>query len=277
VRSVRSSGDQPIVVHDPVGTGPDVLLAHATGFHGLVWRPLATALRPRFRCWSHDFRGHGLSFVAEGHRFSWPLFGEDVMAVVEGAELDRPFGIGHSKGGAALLMAELAHPGTFRALWLFEPIVFPPDGRLPPEGSPMPAAARRRRSAFSSRDDAYANYASKPPLNVLHADALRAYVDHGFVDGLDGQVHLACRPENEAEVFEMSTSHDTWAHLGRVGCPVTVGYGGDGAGPAEIAPGIAERIPGADVEYFPELGHFGPLQGPDRVAERIEAFFAAIT
>jgi pimeloyl-ACP methyl ester carboxylesterase len=97
-------------------------------------------------------------------------------------------------------------------------------------------------------------------------------VDHGFVDGLDGRVHLACRPEHEARVFEMSRSHDTWNSLGLISCPVVIAAGGDGDRPAEFAPGIAGRIPGARLEVFSNLGHLGPLQDPERIAAAIAAF-----
>ena len=57
---------------------------------------------------------------------------------------------------------------------------------------------------FGSRDEAYENFAGKPPLNVLAPDALRAYVDHGFADQPDGTVRLKCRGENEARIYEGS-------------------------------------------------------------------------
>ena len=93
-----------------------------------------------------------------------------------------PGGVGHSMGGTALVMAELARPGTFRGLVLFEPILFPPDVNRPEGPSPMIEAARRRRAVFASRDEAYENFAGKPPLDALTPEVLRAYVDHGFAD-----------------------------------------------------------------------------------------------
>ncbi|HAL25242.1 MAG TPA: alpha/beta hydrolase, partial [Chloroflexi bacterium] len=53
-------GTQDIAVHDWGGEGAPILLAHATGFHGLVWRPVAERLVAAGRhVWSFDFRGHG--------------------------------------------------------------------------------------------------------------------------------------------------------------------------------------------------------------------------
>ena len=276
MRTISSTDAIALVAHGPVGHGPDVLFAHASGFHGLVWTPLASRLGDRFCCWSLDFRGHGLSFAPDGHDFDWRGFRDDVHAATYGLALDKPIGVGHSKGGAALLMAELARPGTFRGLYLYEPIVLPPEAATRGGGNPIADGARRRRASFASRDEAYANYSAKPPLSALHHEALRAYVDHGFLDGLDGRVHLACRPEHEAKVFEMSRSHDTWKELGSIGCPVVIAGGGDGDRPGELAPAIAEQIPGARLEVFRDLGHLGPLEDPDRLAAAIGAFGASM-
>lgn len=274
MRSVVSAEGLSIAIHEPVGVGPDILFAHATGFHGLVWRPLAQLLAADHRCWAFDFRGHGESIAPDDYSFDWNAFGVDVQSVVDQLALDRPIGIGHSKGATALLMAEIARPGMFRGLYLFEPITFPEGFR--PEGGPslMVVAARRRRPTFASRYEAYKNYASKPPLSVFHQDALHAYVDHGFVDGLDGLVHLACQPEHEARIFEMGASHRTFERLGEVTCPVVVGCGavGETPGPAMIAPLVAEALPNGRLEQFDDLDHFGPLEDPARFAERIAAF-----
>lgn len=276
---VPSSDGVELAVHDLGGRpdGPPILFCHATGFHGLVWTPLARRLADRFRCWSLDFRGHGDSLPPADLRFEWSGFGRDVLAVLDALGLDHPFGVGHSKGGAALLMAEIARPGTFRGLWLFEPIVPPPPPPdAPPRENPLARGARRRREVFASRDEAYANYASKPPLSVFDPEALRAYVDHGFADTEEGTVRLKCRGEWEARVFEMGGAHDTFAHLGEVRAPVTVVAGADEPfTPSSFAPAIAAQIPGARFVRHDELDHFGPLDDPEHMAAEIAAAFGA--
>ncbi len=274
MRRVISADGLSIAIHEPIGEGPDLLFAHATGFHGLVWRPLARLLASHHRCWAFDFRGHGMSIAPDDYAFDWNAFGADVQAVVDAVGLDRPIGIGHSKGATALLMAEIARPGMFRGLYLFEPIAFPQEFAREDGPSAMVNAARRRRPTFASRDEAFANYSSKPPLAVFQPDALRAYVDHGFVDGLDGLVHLACRPEHEARVFEMGATHHTFERLGDVTCPVVVACGavGETVGPAIIAPLVAEALPNGRLARFDELDHFGPLEDPARFAAAIADF-----
>lgn len=271
------SGDGiDLAVHDHGGDGPDLLLAHATGFHGLVWSPVVAHLTGRFRCVSFDERGHGRSGRPPDGDFSWHAFGRDALTVVDALGLDRPFAVGHSCGGALLVLAEQARPGSFRALWCYEPIVFPLAAPLPPDpGSPLAVGARRRRSAFMSRDEAYASYSSRRFFAQVDPVALHAYVDHGFVDGDDGQVHLRCRPEDEAATFAHGSSHDAWNRLGEVRCPVTVAAGAttDAIDPVAAA-AIAERLPAGRVEVFDGLGHLGPLEDPRRAAAAIAAAFA---
>lgn len=269
---LASSDGVELEVHDLGGDGPPLLLCHATGFHGLVWRPLAAELRDRFRLWSLDFRGHGLSSIPDPARgFAWEGFGDDVLAVVDGLSLDRPAAVGHSKGGAALLLAEAARPGTFASLWCYEPIVFPPASG-PPSGddNALAAGAARRRATFPSRQAALGNYAAKPPLEVLHPDALAAYVEHGFVDEVGGGVSLRCRPVDEAQVYRMGGTHHGWDRLPSITCPTTIACGGDTATiGALMAAQLADRLPAGRVRVFDELGHFGPLEDPTAVAAAV--------
>ncbi|MEX2659904.1 MAG: alpha/beta hydrolase [Acidimicrobiales bacterium] len=267
---LTSTDDVELEVHDLGGDGPPLLLCHATGFHGLVWRPLASHLSDRFSLWAVDFRGHGLSTAPDPARgFAWEGFGEDVLAVVDGLGLERPAAIGHSKGGAALVLAEASRPGTFSGLWCYEPIIFPPSsGPSPGEDNPLAAAATRRRATFPSRRAAVESFAAKPPLDVLHPAALDAYVEHGFGDEDDGTVSLRCRPTDEAQVYRMGSTDQAWVALPGVACPTTIACGGPGATiTAAMAARIASRLPVGCVEVFEELGHFGPLQDPARVAD----------
>jgi len=285
---VESTDGVILTVHELAGPqtttddGPSrpILLAHATGLHGMVWTPVARHL-DGFHAWAPDLRGHGSSTLPISRGMDWDGFADDVLAVVDalrgrGAIDGELVAAGHSKGGAALLLAEQRRPGTFGALYLYEPVVLPPGadggdgGALTSMPNPLAEGARRRRFVFDSRDEAFEQYASKPPYSTVDPEALRAYVDYGFVDRPDGTVELACRPEVEASVFEMAPYHEAFAHLGEVQCPVTIasGPGGD-FGPAAFADEVAQALPlGRRVRYM-DLGHFGPLQAPARIAAGI--------
>ncbi len=272
---VTTSDGVSIAVHDLGGDGPSLVMSHATGFHGGVWRPMVQRLAERFRCWSLDHRGHGDSALPPGRNFEWQGFGQDVLAVVDGLSLEAARGIGHSAGGTALLLAEQARPGTFEALYCYEPVVVPAD---PPLGrdrdSWLAAAARRRRDVFPSRQEAYEHYASKPPLAHLDAATLSEYVDRGFEDLPDGRVRLKCRPEDEAVIAEMATEHDCFARLPSITCPVMLAGGGHTEGLDRTTRPLAARLPRALTVVLPGLGHLGPLQQPYAVATSAEHFLS---
>ena len=259
-----------VAVHDLGGDGPAALFAHATGFHARVFGPLASQLKNRLHCHAPDLRGHGQSGVPAGLDFAWSGFGLDVLTALDALGLERPIGIGHSCGGAALLLAEEARPGTFSSLYLYEPVVLPPDRQLAVLSEPLAKRARQRREVFSSRAEAFDNYASKPPLDSFDREVLAAYVEYGFEDLADDTVRLCCRGENEARIYENGPRHHAFSLLGAVKCPVVLVCGGDSLDFTPSALGqLAERLIQAQVEVLPGLGHFGPLEHPELVAASV--------
>ena len=275
---VDSTDGVRVAVHDlggPADPGAPVLLfSHATGFHGRAWAPMASHLTDRFRCLAIDYRGHGVSVTPDVVDFHWQGFGDDCVSVLDsglvpaGAEVH---GVGHSMGGAALVKAASRRPGAVRSLWLYEPIVPPPGAPLSSDGpNPMAAGAAKRRPDFDSYEAAIENYASKPPLDELHPDALRAYVEGGFERRTDGSVTLRCRPEWEAATFDAARHSGAWDLLGGLDLPVSVVSGKElAAGPASFAPHIADALPWGQLSIHPELGHFGPLQDPEAMAAEL--------
>ena len=265
-----------LAVLDLGGDGPPLLMTHATGFCGSVLTPLAEQLADRFHCWTYDARGHGASLAPWGLDWSWARFTDDVLAVVDGLGLGRPlFGFGHSSGGAALLDAEARRPGTFAALWCFEPIVWPAiTAELARSREPLIAGALHRRDRFASRQEALDNFSSKPPLASLDPTALMAYVDCGFApDG--GGVRLRCAPEVEAEIYRQGLVHDGFTRLPRVGCPVTIARGGRTvAVELDVAEAQVEAVTLGRLVGLAGLGHFGPLEDPAGVAAAVAAAFA---
>jgi len=271
---VASSDGVIVAVHDLGGSGPTLLLAHATGFHANVLAPMAGHLAGDFHCWGIDSRGHGDTSVPDGLDWTWAHFGDDILAAAGALGVEHPLAFGHSAGGAALLTAEACRPGSFEALYCFEPIVWSPPAPLDRRHA-LVDGARRRREVFASREEARANYASKPPFSLLDRAALDAYVDHGFDDLDDGTVRLKCRRDDEAEVYRAGLVYDGFASLGEVRCPVVVARGerSDAITP-ELAAQQAQALPAGRLEAVPRLGHLGPMEDPAAVAAGVVAAFA---
>jgi pimeloyl-ACP methyl ester carboxylesterase len=276
-RLITSVDGVTIAMHDFGGTGSPVLLSHATGFHAHCWEPVAHALNSRHHVVGLDHRGYGDAETVDPTTMTWDQYGLDALAAARHlyAEHNEPIiGIGHSMGGASLLMAAHSEPHLFKALFVFEPIVFPPpdpDAGERPD-SPLPAGARKRRSRFPSFEAAIENFAAKPPMAAFNAVAREAYVRHGFKPTPDGDIELKCLPEHEARTYETGGISGAWDSLPSITTPVWVLSGAIAPfQPSAFAITVAQRIPGSTYVRWDEVGHFGPLEKPELLAQYVSS------
>ena len=133
----------------------------------------------------------------------------------------------------------------------------------------------RRREVFPSRADALTRYASRTPLGVWRADALAAYVEHGFEDLPDGTVRLKCRAESEARTFECETKM-TLERIEGFAVPTVVAVGSEEPTGAMFGQPIVDVMANARLAQYPHLGHFGPLQDPASIGADVLAAATSI-
>jgi len=245
----------------------------------MVLAELARSL-PSFHCYALDLRAHGCSRASSSWDGEWAGFASDLLTVVAGLGLEGCYAFGHSCGGASLLLAEEAAPGTFRHLYCFEPVVMPSlDPPLPSFDNPLAVGAARRRERFASRREALENYASKAPLSLVQPEVLAAYVEHGFSSEPDGSVVLRGHPADEARIFAYGACHTAFANLDKVACPVELACGAlsDSFGRERLeVVGDRLRDTGGDVRMtvFDGLGHLGPMEQPAIVAAAMATAFS---
>ncbi|MGH1494060.1 MAG: alpha/beta fold hydrolase [Acidimicrobiales bacterium] len=273
--TISSTDGVVLRVYHLGGSGPPLLMSHATGFCGQVWQPMADTMADTYSCYAWDFRAHGRSTRPIDKELVWSGYAADVLAIAAVISPDEPVAaIGHSMGGTALALAEVAKPGTLSKAWTFEPILFGAD-HLGEDSEPSQIAtgARRRRAVFDSRDEVYERYSSRPPLSMLDPRALQAYVDHGFEDLEDGTVRLRCRPEDEADTFE---NHNSGAStiVGQLTIPFAAAASGDNLPPAIAVKAAAATFSNVELLTYNELSHFGPLQDPDGMAKDVLKWLA---
>lgn len=226
------------------GNEPLVLL-HPTGFCAGFFHPLAARLTDRFHPIGIDLPAHGASDAPPDRRgLGFDRAAAHVLAVLDTFGIDRCVLLGESLGGGVGLLVDAQRPGLLRHLVLCEAIAFDPEwmgaladpGRMG-RGNHLVDIARKRRAVWPDRATVRASYASRPPFDVLAPEALDAYIRWGFVDRPDGQVELACKPEDEAAQFEIAMNDESAPAAGRhtaeLSCSATVMHGVRSYLPAE--------------------------------------------
>ncbi len=268
VESVTAAG----LAADCYPGSPDVLLllGHATGFCKEVWRPTVAGLRElgveaSVAAW--DARGHGSS-PALPTPVTWRTFGRDLAALAKelggGARL---VGVGHSMGGAAVVMAETLSPGTFAGMVLVEPVLMPPPYRRRPD-NPLSVLAARRRPVFPSVEEAARSYRSKPLFADWHEEAFAGYLEGGFRPHPQGAA-LVLSPESESEVFAASAECGAFAHIGEVEAPVRLLVSDERSMLSETMPAISAGFPDIVTAYMTGQSHLMVMERPDLTAAEI--------
>lgn len=262
------------VVLDWGGTGEPLVLLHPNGLCAGFFDPLARRLTDTFRVLGVDLRGHGGSEpppTREGLTFV-PMAG-DVVAVLDTLGIDEFCTLGESLGGGVGAVVDQLRPGSMRHLVCCEAIAFDssafPREARPGEGgagNAMAEMTRARRAVWPDREVVRARYASRPPFDVVAPEALDAYLRWGFFDRADGQVELACAPETEAAIYEVSAepvgAAVAFGHLPALHGRVTIMHGAGSYLPKDWFQGQADAA-GVELRTIAG-GHFFLQEDTDR-------------
>lgn len=255
-----------------------LLLGHATGFCKEVWRPVVTELRKQgvdVTALAWDARGHG-SAPPFGSPVTWWIFARDLIELIDELSTTAPVvGVGHSMGGATMVMVDMMRPGLMSGMVLIEPVIIPPHFRVPAEQS-LALKAAVRRPTFPSREAASASYRSKPLFRRWHEDAFSGYLEGGLVPHPDG-VALACPPEVESAVFAASMDTGLYERLDELTTPIRL-LMSDFPGPLEaVMDALEGRLPNAKTSFLAGQSHMVVMERPDLVAAEIADFIGEIS
>jgi lipase len=255
------------------GAGRPVLFCHAAGFHARAWDQVIARL-PGTHCYAFDARGHGGS-SKPAPPYAWRDFGADAAALAEWLGLSAALGVGHSLGGHAVTLGAALRPGAFAGLLLMDPVIRGKDQYVGPW---MQAQfVRKRRNRWTSPEEMFDSFASRPPFDAWDRGVLRDYCQYGLVP--DGEDYiLACPPEIEASIYEASPAvgSNIYPEIATIRAPVHVIRSGryreaeNVMGSSPTAPNLAASFAQGTDTCLPEHSHFIPMESPELAAKLIE-------
>lgn len=97
-----------------VGNGPPLILLHGNGEDHTIFNRSVSVLKESFTIYLPDSRGHGGSSSVD--EFHYDDMAEDMFALIEELQIERPMFCGYSDGGIVGLLLASRHPGLFSKL-----------------------------------------------------------------------------------------------------------------------------------------------------------------
>lgn len=261
------------------GSRPTVLMAHATGFHARCWDRTIAALPEGTHVIAYDQRGHGRS--EKLGPYSWDVFGQDLIDLVEELGLTGLVGVGHSMGGCTVLRAAFGLQDRFERLVLVDPVIIDIAvyeawgetlGAVRPEDHPT----SRRKGHWRNWREMFERFEHRHPYSLWQTDVLEDYARYGVLKDPDGPGFvMACPPIVEASVYTAQGGRDVYRMIPDIRIPIAVLRGkereGEREGMMDFAasptwPGLAGAFADGRDVYLPELTHFIPMQEPELTA-----------
>ena len=244
--------------YEECGSGPAVVLLHDGLLHSVVWDDMWPALCSTNHVVRYDRRGFGKSEAAKA-----PFSPEDdLLRVMEKAKLQRATLVGCSSGTALATDFAIEHPERVQALFLIGPVVH----------------GMRSSDYFLQRGNA----ASAPLANDDIRSAAGNWSKDPFqVSGDRPQARkkifetLLANPQNfkVPGQFEIRPSPPTVTRLAEVRAPTLLTVGeGDIADVHAFAGALQAAVPVVRREVWKNVGHLIPLESPDELVNRLQAF-----
>jgi pimeloyl-ACP methyl ester carboxylesterase len=267
--------------------GTQLHFLHANGMCAGTYAPFIERLRDKFHIFASDVRGHGDSSPPlESPVKQWELFTGDLAEMIQ-INMKKPvIGIGHSLGAVVTYMTAAKNPGLFSALVLIDPVFLSLKIRLTGvllrrlgliRGFRLAKGARRRKSLFSSKDEALQRFSSgRGMFRRWESDFISSYLNCALNEKSNGEAVLKCDPELEAQIYE-SFPGRIFSYAERIECPVLAMRGEfSDTFPPESIQKLQRALKNCETVTIGGAGHFIPMEQPEQCSRVIREFLSSL-
>ncbi|RJP87324.1 MAG: alpha/beta hydrolase [Desulfobacteraceae bacterium] len=275
LRSI-DAGEVSIQYLDSENDAPAIVFLHATGFLPWLWQPIAREFSDTYRVIAPYFCDYR---EADPHKggLSWASLAMDLVGFCKALDIQNPYLVGHSMGGAVIAIAAGALGLKVQKTVLIEPIFLPQEiysMDMTVDQHPLASKSIRRRNAWADAEEAKAYLKSKKLFRVWDDEMLDLYVRYGMVPSQNGGLELTCHPQREAALFMGSRGYDPWPVLSKVASPVLVLEGEHTENKGFIdQQKAAAMFPSGEYRLIEGAGHLIPMERPRETVRVIREFF----
>ncbi len=250
--------------------GATIHFAHANGLPSGTYRKMLSLLQQHYELTVIDKLGHDPGYPVDEN---WQSLVEELADNIESYSGKPVIGIGHSLGGILTFMAAYRKPHLFsKIIMLDPPLLYGPLSLLfflskklgIMDHVSLVSQTKKRRTRWSSREEAEAHFRRIPLFGRFDPDCLRDYIQYGTTS-VDGGVALSFDVEIEARIFR-TAPHNLTCLRKKLDVPGAVFVGEDSyTATSNMVRHFAKRH-GLSFDRFKGGSHLFPLEYPERTA-----------
>lgn len=254
------------------GQGPAILLVHGSNSSLRIWDTTAARLKSRYRVIRFDVAGMGLSGRVSDEAAANVDPVEIPIGLLQLLGVKQVSFVGNSSGGTLGMFLAAERPDLVERLVLSntpaDPVTY--GHMVQPESFKRAQEEVKLAGGFKSRHfwDEYLGYFSGSPQRIT-AKKRDEYFDFGRRVPEKHPIALTARIGDGKVASQL---------MARVTAPTLLLWGGvDALLPIAAMKSLARYLPNAQVSeiILPDVGHYPPLEAPERVTQLVAAFFEA--
>jgi haloalkane dehalogenase len=276
---VQADGHRLHYLDEGPADAQPVVMVHGNPTWSFYYRNLVTDLKSDHRCLVPDHVGMGLSDRPDdaGYRYTLQSRVEDLGHWLNAVEPERPVDlIVHDWGGAIGMSWAARNPERVRRIVLLNTWAF----NIPKHES-LPASLKFARTGLGAFLIQRFNAFSGLAVRMATAGKLDKDVASGLVAPYQGEPAQRLATLRFVQDIPLKESDPAWSVLEETASrlpaladrPILIAWGGkDFVFNDKVLAIWKEIYPSAEVEYYPDAGHYVLEDAHDRIAPRVKAF-----
>ena len=169
------------------GTKNEAVFLHGNGFPPEAYTALLKKLAEKLKIYAMYQKPFSKTIMTPNAIYGWDVFKNDFIQFLKETKLKKPVAIGHSMGAIILLMVEIQQPGTFKKIFLLDPVITSPvksrvykimlNMGLIDMFHPMIKKTKKRKMKYNSKLEMFDSYRNKKIFSKISDENLMCYID----------------------------------------------------------------------------------------------------
>ncbi len=243
--------EHSLLHYEEHGEGTPLILVHGACENASFWKAQIEVLQKRYHLVLIDLPGHGQS-ARLGDEVSIPTYSMILREVIQGLDLDSPFLLGHSMGGAIAMTVAVEAPKLLGGLILAN------------SGAKLGVLSEILAGLETDFATTIQTIIAPRELGTAHADTLLEWISNEMVL-TDPSVGLGD--------FLACSRFDIRAKLKNISVPSLIVSGDqDNLTPAKWGAYLSENISDSELAVIQGTGHLTMLERPEAFNQILEEF-----